>query len=408
MRKRVFLALMLVLALLAATGCSQVANEKAADPQAPAAEVLGKTITHGDVNAQTEYLLDYYEYMYSMYGMTFDRTNAEIAASAREAALESLIQNVVIEAKVTEKGLDQFTAEEEAEMAASVEESYKNYSDFIKGYMFSDSELTGDELQAEIDKQMVAMGYGSKEEMLQNERLNRANNKLIDEIIKDVTVSEDEIVAQYNKYLENDKTVYTSSPASYGNDLSNGITPYYAPAGYRNVKHILLAFSAEDQDAIDELNSQIASAEEADVAALQEQLDAATEKAYAALQPAIDEINARLAAGESFESLITEYNEDPGMTADSVGYAVSADSVNWVQSFTDGSMALANVGDVSEPVRSSYGIHIIQYASDIPEGEVGLENVRAELEAELLMTKQDAKFAEVVQQWVNEAKPKKF
>jgi len=71
-------------------------------------------------------------------------------------------------------------------------------------------------------------------------------------------------------------------------------------------------------------------------------------------------------------------------------------------------MALANVGDVSEPVRSSYGIHIIQYASDIPEGEVGLENVRAELEAELLMTKQDAKFAEVVQQWVNEAKPKKF
>ena len=58
------------------------------------------------------------------------------------------------------------------------------------------------------------------------------------------------------------------------------------------------------------------------------------------------------------------------------GYPVSADSTNWVTEFRDAAMALENVGDVSEPVRSEYGIHIIKYVSDAVEGEVGLDAVR--------------------------------
>ena len=120
----------------------------------------------------------------------------------------------------------------------------------------------------------------------------------------------------------------------------------------------------------------------------------------------MDEINAKLAEGAEFDALITEYNEDPGMTAESTGYAVSEASINWVDEFRTASMALANVGDVSGAVRSSYGIHIIKYVSDIAEGEIGLETVREALTAELQAVKESDNIETLVAQWVAEANAK--
>lgn len=416
MRKRAILALLLAAVLLAATGCSLIVKDEEVDKQTVVREIAGKAITKGELEEQTEYLLDYYDYMYSLYGMTFDRTNEETVASLREEALQSLLQSAVIEHKIAELGLDQFTAEEEAEMTASVEESYSSTAELIKTYMLSDSELTGEALDAEIEKQMVSLGYGTKAEMLESERLNRAYSKLEAEVVKDVTVTEDELTSEYGSRVESARSTYNASPASYGTDLTSGTTPYYTPAGYRYVKHILLTFSDEDQTILDDLNDKISDKQDelttaaedeqealsAELAELEQQLETATENARQALQLTADEIRAKLDAGESFEALIDEYNQDPGMTADSVGYAVSADSTNWVTEFTEGAMALEKAGDVSEPVYSSYGLHIIQYAADIPEGEIGLENVRDALESELLSDKQDEYFSETVSAWVQE------
>lgn len=416
MRKRAILALLLAAVLLAATGCSLIVKDEEVDKQTVVREIAGKAITKGELEEQTEYLLDYYDYMYSLYGMTFDRTNEETVASLREEALQSLLQSAVIEHKIAELGLDQFTAEEEAEMTASVEESYSSTAELIKTYMLSDSELTGEALDAEIEKQMVSLGYGTKAEMLESERLNRAYSKLEAEVVKDVTVTEDELTSEYGSRVESARSTYNASPASYGTDLTSGTTPYYTPAGYRYVKHILLTFSDEDQTILDDLNDKISDKQDelttaaedeqealsAELAELEQQLETATENARQALQPTADEIRAKLDAGESFEALIDEYNQDPGMTADSVGYVVSADSTNWVTEFTEGAMALEKAGDVSEPVYSSYGLHIIQYAADIPEGEIGLENVRDALESELLSDKQDEYFSETVSAWVQE------
>lgn len=416
MRKRAILALLLAAVLLAATGCSLIVKDEEVDKQTVVREIAGKAITKGELEEQTEYLLDYYDYMYSLYGMSFDRTNEETVASLREEALQSLLQSAVIEHKIAELGLDQFTAEEEAEMTASVEESYSSTAELIKTYMLSDSELTGEALDAEIEKQMVSLGYGTKVEMLESERLNRAYSKLEAEVVKDVTVTEDELTSEYGSRVESARSTYSASPASYGTDLTSGTTPYYTPAGYRYVKHILLTFSDEDQTILDDLNDKISDKQDelttvaedeqealsAELAELEQQLETATENARQALQPTADEIRAKLDAGESFEALIDEYNQDPGMTADSVGYAVSADSTNWVTEFTEGAMALEKAGDVSEPVYSSYGLHIIQYAADIPEGEIGLENVRDALESELLSDKQDEYFSETVSAWVQE------
>lgn len=418
MRKRVLLAFVLILCLLMSTSCSLFVKDPEKDKQTVIIKVGDKTISKGEVQEEIEYMLDYYEYMYSMYGITVERTDATVQQMARQDAINMLIQNEVVKAKLAEKGYDQFSEEELAEIETMVDEQYDSYVEFIKSYMLADTELTGDELQAAIDEQMAMMGFGSREEMVETERLNRAQNKLAEELIKDVAVTEEEIQSQYNFLVGNAKATYQEYPESYGVDLTNGtIGMYYAPAGYRYVKHILVTFDAENQSLIDEINAEITAANtelaaegadadaiNAKIAELETDLATATEAAYVAIQPTIEEIQAKLAAGETFESLITEYNQDPGMTADSVGYAVSAVSTNWVPEFTEASMALEKIGDVSAPVRSSYGIHLIQYASDIAEGEVPLDEVREDLSAELLVEKQNNAINDAITQWVEDAK----
>ncbi|MBQ3110971.1 MAG: peptidylprolyl isomerase [Clostridia bacterium] len=61
-------------------------------------------------------------------------------------------------------------------------------------------------------------------------------------------------------------------------------------------------------------------------------------------------------SGESFEALITEYNEDPGQNVET-GYTFTDGEM--VPEFYNGTMAL-KVGDISAPVKTTYGYHIIK------------------------------------------------
>jgi len=419
MHKRILLAVVLILALVMSSSCSLIVKDEAVDMATPVLEVAGQVFTKGEVKAQTEYYLDENEYMYNYYyGMAFDRTDKAAIETAQNQAIQYLTEKAVVDAKLEEYGFLTFTDEELAEIQAAAQEDYQLYYDTINNFFFTGSELTGDELDAAIKAEMTNMGYPDEASLAESYKYSKAQEKLVAEINKDVAVSEEELLTEYNALVEADKSTYAASPAAYGTALVNGETPYYAPAGYRYVKHILLQFAQEDQSFIDELQLTIsektaeiealgadedASALNAELEQLQADLAAAQETAYANLQPAIDEINAKIAQGVEFEELIAEYNQDPGMTAETEGYAVSSVSTDWVTEFTEASMALAAVGDVSAPVRSSYGIHIIKYQSDIAEGEVGLDTVREPLTEELLSVKSSANVETVLSQWVEEA-----
>lgn len=118
---------------------------------------------------------------------------------------------------------------------------------------------------------------------------------------------------------------------------------------------------------------------------------------------------AKIDAGEDFDALIDEYNEDPGMAADSTarkngGYAVCEGYTSFDADFLAAALALENVGDVSGQVRTQFGTHILLYAADVQQGPVGLDAVRDGLEASLLATKQDETYAAQVETWTQEAK----
>ncbi|MBQ7039941.1 MAG: peptidylprolyl isomerase [Clostridia bacterium] len=59
---------------------------------------------------------------------------------------------------------------------------------------------------------------------------------------------------------------------------------------------------------------------------------------------------------ENFDSLIKENNNDPGQPAE--GYLVY-DGAGFVDEFTNAAMAFTKVGEVSQPVLSTYGYHVI-------------------------------------------------
>jgi parvulin-like peptidyl-prolyl isomerase len=139
----------------------------------------------------------------------------------------------------------------------------------------------------------------------------------------------------------------------------------------------------------------------------QAELDARQDEAFAAIQARTDEVYGKaIAEGADYDALVSEYSEDPGQPA--AGYPVSEATTAFVESFTQGAMALAQVGDISEPIRSSFGYHILRYAADIPEGPADLETVRAALHDELFTAKEEENYNAMEEAWLAEADIKKF
>ena len=66
--------------------------------------------------------------------------------------------------------------------------------------------------------------------------------------------------------------------------------------------------------------------------------------------------------GEDFDKLIEEYNEDPGMSVNPEGYVFTYGEM--VPEFEEAAFALKE-GEVSRPVKTSYGWHIIKKIKDI-------------------------------------------
>ena len=96
------------------------------------------------------------------------------------------------------------------------------------------------------------------------------------------------------------------------------------------------------------------------------------------------------------------------VAGDETGYAIREGFAYFVEPFVTGAMALQNVGDVSEPIESTYGYHIIKYVSDVAEGPVDIETVRESISSALLSTKKTELTDSTIQQWVSEANVKTF
>lgn len=456
MRKYAILVVLVALVVAFTSGCDLIVKDEEVDAQTVIVEVAGTTIVKSEVEAAAQNYMDYQSYIYSMYGMSYDETDEDHITAAQEYAISALIEEAVTAEKASEYGTDQFTDDELASITESVDETYNSYLSAVQSYYFADTELTGDALEEAVQAKLVELGYSTEEEMIEQEKQDEAISKLKEEVVKDVTVSDDEITDEYATNVSSAKSTYTSDLTQYASDVDDGSIIYYVPDGYRYVKNLLIKISDEDsntidtltsdlsdaqsslestQEALDELNTdadsdtemtdeELASQQKSldeltaqletlntEISDLTEQLATATEAAYMAIQPTVDEVEAKLAAGEDFDTLLEEYGEDTGMQTEptkTTGYLVCEGMTTYVDEFMTEAMALSKVGDISDPFRTDYGIHILEYASDVESGDVLLSAIKDDIEAELLSDKQDTLYDETVQQWITDAGAKTY
>lgn len=449
MKKQALLAMMLALTLILSS-CTLIQKDAAVDAATEILRLGDAVVTKGEVQEQVEAQLDNMAYLYSMYGYSFDPTSEASITEARDTVLDNFRKQLVSNVKIAEMGLDQLTDEETAKIQSDAESTYQSNLDYILSSNYADSELSDEEKNEKAKADLEALGY-TMDSALENAKQNALSEKLRQEVIKDVTVSEEEIQKEYDSRVASAKETYENNASSWASAANNGTTLYYTPAGVRFVKQILVKFLDEDQTKMDEaekkgdqaqedlnaaeakisaaqetLDSEEASEEdkaaaqtdkdsaEAEKAAAQEALDAAKKEAADALEAAFanidavaDEILSELQVGTDFDTLMKDKGQDPGMqsgiTAER-GYAVSADMTSFDPAFVEAAMALEKIGDVSGKVRGeSYGYYIIKYVGDAAEGPVALDEVKDTLQSSLLTTKQNSTYNETVQSWVDAA-----
>ena len=98
------------------------------------------------------------------------------------------------------------------------------------------------------------------------------------------------------------------------------------------------------------------------------------------MQGTVDEITERYEAGIDFQSLIAKYSADTSeRNAAGTGYPLHAQSEGWPEDFIKAGMALEKPGDISAPVLTEKGIHILYYAGDVPAGDHVLTDDEKEL-----------------------------
>lgn len=240
MQKKALLALLLVLTMIL-SGCSLIVKDEAVDAARVVIRVGDDTYTKAQVQAQIQNQVNYMTAVYSRYGLSFDSTNADVMSSLTDSVLNSLVERSVLLAKAKELGLDQLTDEEKTKIEENTASQLDSLRQSAATEFSLDLETQLDEINAKLDE----IGY-TEEVVRKSVTESLLISKAEDYAVKDVSVTEDEIVADFNSKVEAAKTSYESDLSAYGKAVLNGTTVYYRPAGYRNVKQILIKYSDED------------------------------------------------------------------------------------------------------------------------------------------------------------------
>lgn len=148
---------------------------------------------------------------------------------------------------------------------------------------------------------------------------------------------------------------------------------------YVRIKHVLVKF--EDEAAADAETSETTEEVNEEEAAKAKEAKKAEKKALA------DEIADKAKSGTRFESLVSEYGQDPGMESSPDGYTFAKDG-SMVAEFEEAAFALG-MDEISAPVETTYGYHILKKYPLLTSGEE-YEKIKQTLSSTLMQDKYNA------------------
>ncbi len=328
----------------------------------PAATVGDREITVQQLKTAYASGLDYASY----YG--YDTSTAEGKTSYRDYMLDSLIATSM---KVYQAKLAGITLTADEQTAAE-QTAQKNYDDTFQSFVDQATQAGASNPEA-YAKTLFTKALVSnkttvsklKATMLTDAEENTLISKHKEALLQGISLSEDELAQKYADELAAQKAEFTTDPSkyfSYESYSTYGYSaiPLFVPEGFFRVRQILVA-------------------DEATAALVKQKID----------------------AGEDFETLLKEYNTDPGMQdeANAAGYLVGT-GASYVESFLNAALALAKDGDVSAPVQSDYGWHIIKRVSTEASHEIPYADVKGQLDAYEQTLYQNQYYSDLVAGWV--------
>jgi len=200
--------------------------------------------------------------------------------------------------------------------------------------------------RAAYEKALEAQGFTAEQYREKALAVSALSKKIFDEVTKGVKVTDQEILAYY-----------TQNQSQYGTPES------------RDVRHILIAEKSGDG-----------------------KVDFAASKAKA------DDIYAQLENGADFAALAKSSSADPGSKESGGKLTISRGQT--VPEFDKISFEL-DTGELSKPVKTQYGYHVIEAVSDVRKASTTpIDKVRATIRATLLQEKRN----EEMQAWVEDLK----
>ena len=360
----------------------------------------------------------------------------EARQAQRDDTIERFIGEGRIQSKLQEAGQNDFTSEEEENLKAAARNLYEQLWQGIWQQAQDSSEEFTEE---QVTEYLEESGYSAEaiyEAYTATERRYRA----IDLYCPAITLTEDMVREYYEEqFLNPDRERYENDIDLYEREiLAPQNESFYTPAGYRAIQQILLEYPDAVNKGLAREKVQFAQAAQAVASALQPLADAAATardwddiseacanyaeaaKALEAVQKAVvekrealtlpliqarvDEIRTAFDAGIDFNSLIKKYSADTNaQNTEKGGYPVHPDSRSWPAEFLQAATALQKPGDISEPVLTDLGIHILYYASDIPAGEHELTaEERETLNASALVYYQNQELEKLMIDWREE------
>jgi|GEM_PF-7059979 len=221
-----------------------------------------------------------------------------------------------------------------------------------------------DKVSIQTQKNNLAIRYGSTDAL-------KSQLKLLG-------ISDDEFNTIFENFMYvakfREKMIFESDDLSYVSDVEiqeeyDRFAETYIQNTV-NVKHILIMFASDD--------------------GIERTEEEALEEAKA--------LYTRAQGGEEFEALVLEYSEDTAdVNAEGIGYQFNYDNHNMDMAFAQAGYELG-VGEISEPVRTTYGYHVIKRYT--PEVELpAIEDLRDTI----IQNLQYARYFDLVEQWKSEA-----
>ncbi|MEG2152473.1 MAG: peptidylprolyl isomerase [Clostridia bacterium] len=310
-------------------------------------------------------------------------------ASLRELTFKSVIDAVLPLAWAHKIGLTLTEGEQTIAMDAA-DVTLKGY---VEQYASQIDESITDETEkydaeyALLIKELksVGMTYEKLTKQVREASIEEAlAKKMADQVKAEASVTDEQIQEWYDNTVKEQTATFAEKPESYYSYVQQyaqygGVEPLVAPDGYYYYKHILIKNPAEG--------------ETKDVNTI------------------VTEVQAKLASGADFDALIKDYGEDPGMASEQYakGYVLSeSNRDSYYAEFSDAALALAKVGDVSGPVKSKAGVHIIKKVAAVDTAPKTLEEVKTQIHDYLLATHGDELYMEAASKWIEELKIVKY